>query len=248
MFSGGGVAWAEAALKRGEFAVRPASPGTRPDLTGLSCRFQEIKATHGLILSLLALPRLGADPADFHALTENIVMLVEQSPDAGRPVPAGGPGMRWPPPGAELEVRTAKGDRRFRRVAVLAKTFISFLIMHFGIRIGNFVPATYLRQVVENSDFRKYDDGLRMVIDCTADLAEALDRRLEAASKIANYGLHRQEAAIMTCFISGTCRSRSFHRRRPGRLHGIRDCTQSVTQGDVLIRCHSHVVVKEMLS
>jgi hypothetical protein len=75
-------------------------------------------------------------------------MLVEQSPDAGRPMPASGPGMRWPSPGAELEVCTAKGDRRLRRVAVLAKTFISFLIMHFGISIGNFVPATYLRQVV----------------------------------------------------------------------------------------------------
>src|SRR5277367_2400625 len=137
MFSGGGVAWAEAALKSGKFAVSPAPPGTWPDLTGLSCRFQEIKATHGLILSLLVLPRPGADPAAFHALTENIVTLVEQSPGAGRPVPASGPGMRWPPPGAELEVRTAKGDRRLQRVAVLAKTFISFLIMHFGIRIGN---------------------------------------------------------------------------------------------------------------
>ena len=87
----------------------------------------------------------------------------------------------------------------------------SFLIMHFGIRIGNFVPATYLRQVVENSDFRKYDDGLRMVIDCTADLAEALDRRLAAASKIANYGLHRQEAAIMTCFTPSAVRVDHVH-------------------------------------
>ena len=57
MFSGGGIAWAEAALKRGEFAVSSAPPGTWPDLTGLSCRFQEIKAIHGLILSLLVLPR-----------------------------------------------------------------------------------------------------------------------------------------------------------------------------------------------
>ena len=43
------------------------------------------------------------------------------------------------------------------------------------------MPATYLRQVVENSDFRKYDDGLRMIIDCTPELAEALERRLAAA-------------------------------------------------------------------
>ena len=43
--------------------------------------------------------------------------------------------------------------------------------MRFGIKVGNFVPKTYLQQVVENSDFRKFDDGLRMVLDCTAELA-----------------------------------------------------------------------------
>src|SRR5215218_7508245 len=37
MFSGGGLAWAETAMKRGEFAVDVAPPGTQPDLTGLSC-------------------------------------------------------------------------------------------------------------------------------------------------------------------------------------------------------------------
>src|ERR1700712_4926649 len=42
MFSGGGLGWAEAAMKRGEFAVPMAPAGTRPDLTGLSCRFEEI--------------------------------------------------------------------------------------------------------------------------------------------------------------------------------------------------------------
>ena len=42
MFSGGGLGWAEAAMKRGEFAVPKAPPGTQPDLTGLSCRFEEI--------------------------------------------------------------------------------------------------------------------------------------------------------------------------------------------------------------
>src|SRR5204863_8872311 len=32
MFSGGGLGWADAAMKRGEFAVAPAPPDARPDL------------------------------------------------------------------------------------------------------------------------------------------------------------------------------------------------------------------------
>src|SRR6476646_2684103 len=45
MFSGGGLGWADAAMKRGEFAVPAAAPGTQPDLSGLSCRFEEIPST-----------------------------------------------------------------------------------------------------------------------------------------------------------------------------------------------------------
>ena len=62
MFSGGGLGWAETAMKRGEFAVSPAPPGTQPDLSGLSCRFEEIPAARGVILSVLVVPAQGADP------------------------------------------------------------------------------------------------------------------------------------------------------------------------------------------
>src|SRR5215212_9254234 len=87
MFSGGGLGWAEAAMKRGQFAVDVAPPGTQPDLTGLSCRFEEIPSVRGLILSVLVVPASGADPAIFRRLIEDIITLVERSPDAGRPVP-----------------------------------------------------------------------------------------------------------------------------------------------------------------
>ena len=78
---------------------------------------------------------------------------------------------------------------------------------------GNFVPANYIRQVVENSDFRKYDDGLRMILDCTRELDRDLSDRLAAAAKsgIVRYGLHRQDAAMMTCFTPSALRSDHLH-------------------------------------
>src|SRR5258708_1739704 len=97
MFSGGGLGWAEAAMKRGEFKVEAALSGTQPDLTGLSCRFEEIPAARGLLLSVLVVPPGGADPAAFRKVIEDIIPLVERSPDAGRPVPPGGPPLKWPP-------------------------------------------------------------------------------------------------------------------------------------------------------
>ena len=122
MFSGGGLGWAEAAMKRGEFAVPAAPSGTQPDLTGLSCRFEEIPSVRGLILSVLVVPARDADPMAFRKLIEDVIALFERSPDAGRPVPPGGPPLRWPPAGVEYEARAAREGSLFKRRAfVLAQ-------------------------------------------------------------------------------------------------------------------------------
>ena len=214
MFSGGGLGWAEAAMKRGEFAVEKAPPGTQPDLSGLSCRFEEIPHVRGLILSVLVVPASGADPRAFRKVIEDVVALAERTPDAGRPVPAQGPPLKWPPAGMEYEARAARGGPLLkRRGVVLVFSLWAYVIMKLGITVGNFVPKRYLQQVVENSDFRKYDDGLRMILDCTPDLADALAQRLAeaAANGVVRYGLHRQDAAMMTCFTPSVMRADHVH-------------------------------------
>src|SRR6202035_968018 len=184
----------------------------QPDRTGLSCRFEEIPSVRGLILSVLVVPAKGADPAAFRKVIEDIIALVERSPDAGRPVPSGGPPLKWPPAGVDYEARAHRGGSLLKRRAfVLANTLFAYLVMRFGISVGGFVPKTYVQQVVENSDFRKYDDGLRMILDCTPELERALSQRLAAATAIALYGLHRQYAAMMTCFTPSALRSDHVH-------------------------------------
>jgi len=214
MFSGGGLAWADAAMKRGEFAVAEAPAGTQPDLSGLSCRFEVMPSARGLILSVLVMPARGTDPHAFRRVIEDIIHLVERSPDGGRPVPPQGPPLKWPPQGLEFEARTRRGSSLLaRRASVLAYTLFAYLIMRFDLKVGGFVPNIYKRQVVENSDFRKYDDGLRMILDCTPQLERALSDRLAAAARdgIVRYGLHRQDAAMMTCFTPSLLRSDHVH-------------------------------------
>jgi len=214
MFSGGGLGWADAAMKRGEFAVPPAQPGVQPDLSGLSCRFEEIPTTRGLILSVLVVPAKDADPVAFRKVIEDVINLVERSPDAGRPVPSNGPPLRWPPSGVDYEARAARsGTLLKRRTVVLAFTLWAYVVLRFGIKVGSFVPKNYVQQVVENSDFRKYDDGLRMILDCTEELERALAQLLAnaAVNKVVRYGLHGQDAAMMTCFAPSVMRSDHVH-------------------------------------
>lgn len=215
MFMGGGLAWAERAMKAGNFMVAPAAPGTRPDLSGLSCRWNDIPATRGLILSLVVAPVTHGDPA-FRNLVEGLVAELDSSPDVARPVPEDAPGVGWPPPGVDLEAHASrKHGESFsaRRLKVLAETLIAYIVMKLGIRVGGFDPATYRRQVVENSDFRKFDDNLRMTLDCTPALADRVEQRLAEAraANIARFGMHRQPSAIMTCIVPSISDSDHVH-------------------------------------
>src|SRR5262245_44002702 len=91
MFTGGGASWAEAEMKAGRYRVDPAPPGTRPDLTGLSCRWNPIPARNGEIVSVIAVPAQSAAGDDFRRLVADIVALAGEQERAGHPVPASGP-------------------------------------------------------------------------------------------------------------------------------------------------------------
>jgi len=123
--------------------------------------------------------------------------------------------VKWPPTGLELEARSRRkpgGSRWYYRVDVGIRTLLSFLIFRFRINVGRFSPVTYFRELVENSDFRKYDDALRMTLDCTEELAANLTILLAEAARrgIARYGIHRQSDALVTC-ITPTMYGNHFH-------------------------------------
>ncbi|MGA9502773.1 MAG: DUF3095 family protein, partial [Pseudolabrys sp.] len=216
MFSGGGMAWADAAMKRGEIAVPPAPPGAHPDLSGLSCRYELIPSQRGQVLSLLVTPAERASAGEFRTVVEAVIRIVEKTPDASRPLPGQGLQLRWPPQGYDLEARASRraGESiRTRKVKVLARTLFYFLVMWSGLRIGRFIPAKYTRELIENSDFRKFDDSLRMVLDCTPQLAAEIEDCLKAAAAggVIRYGVHRQNAAMMTCFTPSPVNPNHVH-------------------------------------
>jgi Protein of unknown function (DUF3095) len=216
MFSGGGLAWAEQQMKAGAYIIAPAAADVHPNLTGLSCRFDEIQAQRGVILSLILVPYPGAAPEAFRELVGRVLSLAENSADAGRPVPEGGPPPRWPPSGFELEAKALGAAGRSKlvtRLSLGARTLAAHLIFRTGLRVGGFDPARYRQQLVRNTDFRKFDDGLRMTLDCTPELADRVEAVLASAraSGIGRYGVHRQGAALMTCFVPSPTRSDHVH-------------------------------------
>ncbi len=216
MFAGGGLAWAEARMKAGTLAATPAPPGARPDLTGLSCRFHVHRAKHGIILSVMVRPSREADDPAFATVIGDVLAMADAAPDGGRPLP------RFEPRAAlGLEANRVQGrlhrkpgeSRAASTVRALTGSAAVAVIFGTGASVGAFSAKRYIRHLVENSDFRKYDDGLLLTLDCSAALADGIEDRLRRAEAegVARYGLHRQEAATVTCVVPSATRPNHVH-------------------------------------
>jgi hypothetical protein len=205
MFTGGGASWAEAQMKAGNFAVAAAPPGTRPDLTGLSCRWNPIQAHHGEIVSIIAIPGGAGTDAAFQQLVSDIVALASQQERGGHPVPAAGPDIGFPPRGMEYEASAAapKGKRLRAKLVILFEVILTLVFDRLNRSLGGFDPKLYKSDVSRNSDFRKFDDGLKMTIDVGGEVLKKIETRLESAAQagVCRYGLHRQSSALMTCIV-----------------------------------------------
>lgn len=205
MFSGGGANWAEAEMKAGRYQVEAAPPGTRPDLAGLSCRWNPIAARHGTIVSIIAEPGERGTGPEFRQLISDIVALADGEERSGHPVPERGPDPRLSFEGLEIETRASAswGWRVTRWPWLVLQSFLVSFCLRSGINIGRFDVEQYKRDLASNSDFRKFDDGLKMTIDVSADRSRRIEERLKQGVEagICRYGLHQQDSALMTCIV-----------------------------------------------
>lgn len=205
MFFGGGTSWAERQMKAGNFLVEAAAPEARPDLTGLSCRWNPIKAHNGEIVSIIAVPGDRGNSAKFQQLVADIIAISrEQSRDA-HPVPVEGPTTALIFDGIDMEARArASAANRWRRkLAIAAQIGLVFILDKLKLRMATFDPKIYRADIAMNSDFRKFDDGLKMTIDVDEEQLSRIESRLRGAEAedVCRYGLHRQDSALMTCFV-----------------------------------------------
>jgi hypothetical protein len=211
MFAGGGANWAESQMKAGRYALAPAPPHSRPDLTGLSCRWDPIAAKNGEIVSVIVTPAGPGRDAEFSRLVNDIVGIVGGEEQAGLPVPRK---FGFPPKGLNYEaLATRRRSLLLRKLHILAQSLVGWLVFRKNLKVGRFDAQVYKNDVVQNTDFRKFDDGLKLTVDITPERAAGLEDRLKRASRegLCRYGLHRQRSALMTCFVPNPFARNHFH-------------------------------------
>ncbi len=205
MFTGGGASWAEQQMKAGQFTVEPAAPGSRPDLTGLSCRWNPIQSRHGVIASIIIVPVASATPARFAALVGDIVAIAGEQERGGHPVPAEGLKFVWPPTGLDYEARATapRHLRLFRKLRIMFEATVGVVLERTGKPFRGLDVQLYKADSAQRSDFRKFDDGLKMTVDLSEAQLSRIETTLQSAAKagVCRYGLHRQSEALMTCIV-----------------------------------------------
>lgn len=222
MFAGGGVELADSLLKSAvpgsPYLLEARSEIGEPDLQGLSCRWEPLTPRSGRMMTIMVQGRTG-DPADESALLGGVVqkiadILGHRLQDSA-PASAGSMKFRWPPRGLALEARATAGRQTFARryLAVLASSLIQSLCERFDRQAGPYNAPVYRDELRANTDFRKYDGILRMVLDVSESQAALIERYLageHGAGRLV-YGVQLADAALMTCVVFNLEQSEHVH-------------------------------------
>ena len=123
--------------------------------------------------------------------------------DGGRPVTMDSLVGGRPGPAIALEAavfRSAGDSGLASRLKAGVVYGLAYLFKTFDLKVGDFDMKQYKRDVVANADFRKFDDGLRLTLDCSAAFADRLEAKLAASAEFLDWGAVRQESAQITCY------------------------------------------------
>jgi hypothetical protein len=212
MFSGSAFSVAERWIKdpeRGKRFEVSDDGESEADFEGFECRWQPVASRRGTMVSLLvmALAKEERERVEtYHDVLEAIEAIVDR--DLGRPVKR--EGLRFSgffnDYGTEARVRSKQREGEAfddARAFARKKTLIGRMLTFFKKSAGGFDGERYKSELVENTDFRKFDETLRMVLDLSPEeLAQVRSHlsRERAARRVA-FGLHEAPSALITCLV-----------------------------------------------
>jgi len=211
-FSGSGFSTAETWVKDPDtgstYAVSDDGPASA-DLTGFECRWQPVQSRRGKVVSLLVVAT-DTDPAKrettYRQTLHEIARLVGDA--SVKPVTDAGLKLKSLTGDFSTEARLVSGAasgpafERARKAARKGSLFGRGLLA-LGLKAGSFDGANYKREFLENTDFRKFDEALRMILDLTADESAALEAYLRARHQagVLCFGTHHSGEALVTCMV-----------------------------------------------
>jgi hypothetical protein len=185
----------------------------KPDLSGLECRWKSFKPDHKALCLMFTSPEdlslydsvldnmdeIFDSQARLELLTENDMSL------------ALAPGELAP----ELKIRHSAPVKSYLKLLVLQLT--GKFLMKFGIKTAATDWAQYKSDFIRNSDFRKFSNGMKLIVTGSDQQIIRFKSYLESLSQKHSviYGTSVSEGMVTTCYV------KSFHQNHVHFIDGF---------------------------
>jgi hypothetical protein len=215
-FIGSGFLQAEKLIKGEDsraICLKLSEEYVNPNLNGLSCRLQPFSSNKGEIVSLIVKPMEDMDGSWTRGyFLQELKKILNDNFRSANPIKSEKLNWKIIPTTFWAEVAFASFPP-FNTAKVFAKVLLANTILKFNISLGGFIPNRYKSEVPIQSDYIKFDDNLRMVIDCSEQEVAALIDLLEKgkAEGFIIYGLHKTKSAVVTCITHTAAKGEHIH-------------------------------------
>ena len=180
------------------------------DLSGLECRWQDIPSPYGEIVSLLVLATAPSE-SQMDGIYRDVIRQIEKiygDSDRLNPITQNNLNLSLKEKNLILEtkaraVKPTWWSRWFYLGKIRLVNLLGLILMKFSIKFMGINWGTYKTIVTETTDYRKFDDILRMVIAGNPQQSRKLEQFLEKKYQDGRlvYGLHLSDRALMTCLV-----------------------------------------------
>lgn len=210
-FAGEGLAFAEKLIKRDEYCFDTSTASPNADFSGFECRWKDVPSPYGETVSLLVMATCSSIDETNAVYLEALDEIQKQygALEAHRPIQKEYLQLTTKADELEDEVKIVAGSRNtFMRLLYACtlpwKVRLGRYWMTKGTRALDTDWGMYKDTLVANTDFRKFDDKLRMIISGSSEQRDRLVQFLEKQYRngLLVYGIHISAKALMTCVIS----------------------------------------------
>lgn len=216
-FSGGGIEQAEKWIKSDPKYLIEKDSDEPPDLSGLSCRWEPLASENGVMLSILV-QAIESGELKTGIIYRSIIESIEkktQGINDVKPISDQNMVFRWPPRGLRSEVEATLG-KRWRPlwlVRLYLNSLLQWMLDRFDWTAGGYRGREYRVELRQNTDYRRFDDMLRILLDCSVSQADEVVAMLSdrAAKGELVFGTHRADSALMTCLVFNLEKKQHIH-------------------------------------
>lgn len=215
-FRGRGLSLAESWVKSGRYLLETVDSELDFDPhRGLSCRWAPLANARGLYLSIL-IKINETEIADSGAFSKQLLGELDELMGTDESCP-----VRADSLAPERLAVATRLETMFRLEGWTLRGFLRSTALNLFVRFLNtglaprwvFDMRRYKDETVPNSDYRKFDEMVRMVVDVNGPIRDRVRSLLEDHRRAGRifYGLHESDTAIMTCFVQEHTHNRHLH-------------------------------------